>query len=90
MRTTPRRVDPFTEESDFKCALMAEFGMSTKAIAQHTDLTVSQVGYRTSKFKIKRADYRNGNSIGARTVMRFGRQWVGYEIEQKLRAEMGR
>lgn len=91
MAATPRKVDPFTEPTDFQCALMAEFGMSTKAIVEHTQLTPSQVCYRTrNKFQIRRADYRNGMSLGARTVLRYGRQWVGYELETKLRAAIGR
>lgn len=90
MATAPRRVDPFSEPTDFQCALMAEFGMSTKAIVEHTQLTPAQVDYRTrNKFHIKRSSYRNGASLGARTVLRFGRQWVGYELEQRLRSEIG-
>ncbi len=70
-------------------ALMAEFGMSTIAISERTKLTPGQVSYRTGKFGIKRAFYRNGESIGARAVMRHGHEWIQADVERQLRQKLG-
>lgn len=89
-RTKPRRVNPFTEANDFTAALMGDLGFSTHAVVEMTGLTKSQVGYRLNKFGIKRANYRNGVSLGARVVLQRGRSWIGYALERELRDRMGR
>lgn len=90
MTTTIRKkVNPLTEPNDFKCALAGEFGFSTKHIESQTGLTTSQISYRLRKFGITRANYRNGDSIGARAVLQQARQMVGYQLENNLRTKLG-
>lgn len=63
--------------------------MSTNAIAAATHLTTGQVIYRTGKFGIKRAHYRNGQSLGAVAVMKNGHKWIGAGLEEELRQRLG-
>lgn len=67
-----RRVNLLTGD-DFKCAMMGSLGFSTNLIMRHTELTPSQVGYRLRKAEIRRADYRNGESAVAESMLQRAR-----------------
>jgi hypothetical protein len=70
--TQPREVNFFGNPEDFKVALMGELGFSTQAICDHTGLTPCQVTYRLGKAQVKRANYRNGKSALAETIINNG------------------
>lgn len=59
----------WTSNEDLQCAILGAIGFSTKFIAEKTGLTPCQIGYRLNKGRIKRADYRNGQSDMAEMVM---------------------
>jgi len=65
---TPRRIY-WTADEDLQCAILASMGFSTKMICDRTGLSPCQVAYRLHKAKIKRAEYRNGESRMAERVM---------------------
>jgi len=89
-RTRAKKVNPFTEPADMLCALMAEYGMSTATIAARTKLTPGQVSYRAlTKFGIRRAHYRNGQSLGSRAIMKHGLKWIEADVEHELRQRLG-
>lgn len=64
-----RRVNFFENTSDFKTALLASLGFSTLYIKQNTNLSESQITYRLKKAQIRRAEYRNGESLAAAFVL---------------------
>lgn len=64
--------------------MLAEFGFSTRKIVSDTGLTPSQVQYRLQKFGIKRKDYRDGDSLGARTVIRVARREISEPLSNQL------
>lgn len=88
-KTKPRRVNPFQHRSDLTAAVLGELGFSRQLIARDTGLTKHQVGYRLNKFGIRLADYRNGNGIGARRVVRIARQEMPGPVERMLRDKLG-
>lgn len=89
MRASPKKVR-WDDPQCMGAAMHAEFGLGERFSAENTGLTRSQVRYRANKvFGIRRSDYRNGQSIGARKVLQNARAWVGYELEQKLRSITG-
>lgn len=67
--TKPRRVT-WLDDDDLRCALLAKLGFSTKMICETTGLTPCQVSYRLNKARIKRKDYRDGESDMAELVVR--------------------
>lgn len=69
MKTKPQRVT-WTTDSELQCAILGALGFSTKFIMAETGLTQCQVSYRLGKGRIKRADYRNGESDMAEMVLR--------------------
>lgn len=79
-----RHVITFEDESDLIVALYGELGWHTKAIARHVGMTACKVQYRLSKAKIKRADYRNGDSPVATQVVNL----VGYKIMAHLKKDL--
>lgn len=89
VKTQPRKVDPFKFGQDFQTALLAEFGFSTRKIIKDTGLTPAQVSYRLKKFGIKRRDYRDGDSIGAQTVMRVAQREASKPVAAALHERLG-
>lgn len=65
-----RPVDLLHDPDDFKCALLASLGFSTKAIMARTILSSGQITYRLHKGQIKRMEYRNGTSAIAKDVLK--------------------
>lgn len=73
-----RYVDFFTNAQDFLCVMLAAIGWSTKAIAQHTNLSEGQVAYRIGKSEMgrkkndltQRMAYRNGQGDVAHVVVK--------------------
>jgi hypothetical protein len=59
----------WTSDEDLQCAILGGLGFSTKMIAERTGLSPCQISYRLNKAEIKRADYRNGESVMAMRVM---------------------
>lgn len=89
-RAKSKRVNPFTEPADMLCALMAEYGMTTRFISERTKLTPGQVSYRAlTKFGIRRSNYRNGQSLGSRAILKHGLKWIESEMERELRQRLG-
>jgi hypothetical protein len=70
VKTRARRVDFVNNDADFEVAFLGEAGFSTKFIQKNVNLTPCQIGYRLHKGKIKRTDYRNGESESARYVLK--------------------
>lgn len=68
MSTKPMRVT-WANDDELQCAILGALGFSTKMIMEQTGLTHCQVTYRLGKGRIKRADYRNGESAIAQRVM---------------------
>ena len=60
--------DPQDRENQ-KVALMAELGFHTRAIADATGLSESQVNSRTSLYGIRRRDYRDGRNEASSRVL---------------------
>ncbi len=69
MNTKPIKVT-WTRSDELRCAMLAGMGFSTKLIVKETGLTPCQVTYRLNKARIKRADYRNGQSHVAQMTIR--------------------
>lgn len=57
--TTPSPVSFVDNDSDFRVVTLANFGLSLKAIAEHTGLTTCQVSYRCRHAGVSVRDYRN-------------------------------
>lgn len=68
MSAKPIRVR-WTRDDELRCALLASMGFSTRYIVAETGLTPCQVSYRLNKARIKRADYRNGESDMAQLIL---------------------
>lgn len=68
MSAKPLRVQ-WSSDEDLHCAILGSMGFSTKFIVSETGLTPCQVSYRLHKGKIKRADYRNGESVMAERIL---------------------
>lgn len=80
-----RRVDFFIYEEDFEAALLGSLGMTSNYIASRTNLTHGKISYRLRKAKIRRSDYRNGESTIARLVMRNLRPVLKRELVGHLK-----
>lgn len=72
----PRKVDFSANDWDMLCAMLGERGLATTTIANSCGLSHSQVLYRLKKANIYRADYRNGLSPYARSVIATARVTV--------------
>lgn len=83
----------FTLATDIDCIVLAEFGLSNKAIANSTGYSDSQIAYRLHKAKVAdgkpkgrgyRTDYRDGYSTAASEVLEhFGpkhRKWAATRL----------
>ena len=68
VKARPMRVN-WTSDEDLQCAILASLGFSTRYIMQETGLSACQVSYRLGKGKIKRKDYRDGESDMAKRVV---------------------
>lgn len=65
---TVRRIT-FQNVNDLEVAILGSMGFSTAFIMERTGLTKYQVVYRLTKAEVKRADYRNGHSRIAKSVI---------------------
>jgi hypothetical protein len=83
-KTKPRRVDFFTNDSDYECAFLGSMGFSTRCIEAHTSLTPGQITYRLHKATIRRIDYRDGASDVASIMLRHMRPAVEKEVTRYL------
>lgn len=68
MKKKPIRVK-WQSDEDLQCAILGAMGFSTKFIGETTGLSNCQITYRLSKGRIKRADYRNGESEMAQRII---------------------
>src|SRR5215813_1678267 len=73
-RPKQRLVDFLHIRADYECALLGSLGFSTYYIKKKTGLSDGQVTYRLNKAEIRRAEFRNGESIYADLVLRNVRQ----------------
>lgn len=83
MKTKPKRVT-WTTDEELQCAILGALGFSTKFIAEQTGLSFCQISYRLNKGKIKRADYRNGESEMAQRVIQRAIPARNSEVRQAL------
>ena len=83
-----RRVDLLDDPADFQCALLASLGFSTRYISQKTGLSACQVTYRLTKGQVRRADYRNGTSDIARSILRRNADIAEPLLRRAIRATL--
>jgi len=86
MKTRPMRVN-WASDEDLQCAILGAMGFSTRFIGEQTGLSPCQISYRLSKGRIKRADYRNGESEMAQRVMDQVAPKSGKVIRETLNLE---
>jgi len=86
MKTRPMRVN-WASDEDPQCAILGAMGFSTRFIGEQTGLSPCQISYRLSKGRIKRADYRNGESEMAQRVMDQVAPKSGKVIRETLNLE---
>jgi hypothetical protein len=55
---------------DYECALLGALGFSSRYIQSKTGLRNGQITYRLRKAQISRMDFRNGQSVYAKLVLR--------------------
>lgn len=67
-RRLPRHVDPYNNQADHWCIILALRGRSNKSIIRETGLSPGQISYRLKKFEVKRMEYRDGTSAFAKQV----------------------
>lgn len=79
-----RLVDFVSRRRDRECVLLGAMGFSTSYIMSKCSLTQGQVGYRLNKAGIYRAEFRNGSSVFAKTVLSTARDVVDAKLEQHL------
>lgn len=70
---------------DFDVALMGSLGFSTKAIMNKTGLSFSQVIYRLNKGKIRRVDYRNGETTLSQFILKKNAELAKNELYPQLK-----
>lgn len=87
-KTIPMKVSFFGQDTDMKVALMGGLGFSTRAIQKETGLTHCQILYRLNKAKIKRSDYRNGESPIAKHILWRGKGRVDYVVRERLEEQI--
>lgn len=80
----PRPVS-LLDGQDFTCALYGSLGFSSRFIIQATGLTTSQIAYRLRRGRIRRTDYRNGESPMAAVILRRTRNIAIPRVEEHLR-----
>ncbi len=80
-----KRVDINTSPTDFQCVKLGLLGQSTKCIQRETALTKCQVQYTLKKYSVSRADYRDGKSFVAESLI--DRAKIEQEIKRKLREQ---
>src|SRR5206468_7940248 len=66
----PRLVDYMHNREDYECALLGALGFSSRYIQSKTGLRNGQITYRLHKAHIRRMDFRNGDSVYAKMVLR--------------------
>ena len=66
----PRLVDYMHVKEDYECALLGALGFSSRYIQGKTGLRTGQITYRLRKAHISRMDFRNGQSVYAKMVLR--------------------
>ena len=86
MKTRPMRVN-WASDEDLQCAILGAMGFSTRFIGEQTGLSPCQISYRLFKGRIKRADYRNGESEMAQRVMDQVAPKSGKVIRETLNLE---
>ena len=82
---SPSRAVRLLEGYDFRCAMLGSLGFSIRHIVQHTGLTEAQVCYRLRLGGIRIADYRNGKSAVATSMLRKARLIAVPVVEKHLR-----
>ena len=77
------KVNWFENVQDFRVLVLGNMGFSTDYIVQRTKLTPGQVLYRLGKGKVRRMDYRSGNSPLAIDLMKRNQTVIdGYVTKQ--------
>jgi hypothetical protein len=66
----PRLVDYMHNRADYETALLGALGFSSRYIQSKTGLRTGQITYRLRKAQISRMDFRNGQSVYAKMVLR--------------------
>lgn len=66
----PRLVDYMHVREDYECALLGALGFSSRYIQSKTGLRTGQITYRLRKAQISRMDFRNGQGVYAKMVLR--------------------
>ena len=66
----PRLVDYMHNAEDYETALLGALGFSSRYIQSKTGLRTGQITYRLRKAQISRMDFRNGQSVYAKMVLR--------------------
>jgi hypothetical protein len=84
MRKAPRRVHPLKYQTDFEVLYLGACGQSTRFIQSQTGLTACQIQYRLSKDGIRRADFRNGESIYSGYILKLARPWISKSLNKSL------
>jgi hypothetical protein len=70
LRHKPVRVDYLHKREDWECAMLGALGFSSRYIQSKTGLRNTQIQYRLRKAQVSRMDFRNGDSIYAKMVLR--------------------
>lgn len=79
-----RLVDYLHVREDYECAHFGALGFSTRFISAETGLRPGQITYRLRKAKLSRMDFRNGQSVYARLVLRNMRQVTQEKLVKHL------
>lgn len=66
----PKLVDYIHNHDDYETALLGALGFSSRYIQSKTGLRTGQITYRLRKAHISRMDFRNGQSVYAKLVLR--------------------
>jgi hypothetical protein len=71
--------------ADYESAFLGSMGFSTRCIMHETGLSGGQIIYRLHKAKIRRIDYRDGNSDIASIMLRHMRPTIEKEVTRYLK-----
>lgn len=74
----------FINPIEIECAIRAEMGFTTKSIAAVTGLSEGQTQYRISKAKIKRRDYRSGESYYAKMALKSMHPYLAKHVSRDI------
>lgn len=66
----PQLVDYLHKREDYNCALLGALGFSSRYIQSKTGLRNTQIQYRLRKAQISRMDFRNGEGVYAKLMLR--------------------